>query len=71
MLGVPGPDRPPVDPSARAAIVAAHDAAVAEGAVGYLDPSTGLFVMTASYLASVGACCGQGCRHCPYPTSDD
>ena len=43
-----------------------HDAAVAAGEPGYLDPETGLFVLTAAYLAARGECCGSGCRHCPY-----
>ena len=46
---------------------AAHDAAVAKGEPGYLDPETGLFVLTAAYLRDRGHCCGNGCRHCPYP----
>jgi len=46
---------------------AAHDAAVAAGDAGYLDPDTGLFVLTARYLRDRGHCCGNGCRHCPYP----
>jgi hypothetical protein len=45
---------------------AAHDEAEARGDDGYLDPSTGLFVLTATYLRERGACCGNGCRHCPY-----
>jgi len=69
---VASPDRLPpkpsdsTAPSARTAILAAHDAAVDDGADGYLDPVTGLFVFTAVYLASTGACCQRGCRHCPY-----
>lgn len=47
-------------------ILAAHTAAMARGEPGYLDPSTGLFVMTAAALADRGYCCDQGCRHCPY-----
>jgi hypothetical protein len=49
-----------------AEIVAAHDAAIASGEPGYIDPTTGLFVLTAAYLADRGTCCDQGCRHCPY-----
>lgn len=45
---------------------AAHAAAEADGQAGYLDPSTGLFVLTATYLRDRGTCCGNGCRHCPY-----
>jgi Family of unknown function (DUF5522) len=54
------------DQSRKEAILAAHAAAVAAGDAGYLDPETGLFVLTAATLAGRGECCGQGCRHCPY-----
>lgn len=27
----------------------------------------GLLVMTADSLIKRGYCCGNGCRHCPYP----
>lgn len=27
----------------------------------------GLYVFTASYLKRRGYCCGNNCRHCPYP----
>jgi hypothetical protein len=47
-------------------IVAAHDAALADASAGYADPATGLFVLTARFLADRGWCCGNGCRHCPY-----
>jgi len=30
----------------------------------------GLMVLTATYLARRGYCCGNGCRHCPYRLSD-
>lgn len=43
-----------------------HDAASARGDNSYIDPSTGMLVMTAHYLRSRGYCCGAGCRHCPY-----
>jgi len=48
----------------------AHQAAVDAGEAGYTDPSSGLFVLTASYLLERGACCDNRCRHCPYPTRD-
>jgi hypothetical protein len=32
----------------------------------YLDPSTGLSVFTAAFLADRGVCCASGCRHCPF-----
>lgn len=44
----------------------AHDRAVDEGEAGYVDPTSGLFVLTAAYLAARGRCCGNACRHCPY-----
>jgi hypothetical protein len=47
-------------------ILAAHAAAVERGDPGYLDPDTGLFVLTSSYLTDRGYCCERGCRHCPY-----
>jgi Family of unknown function (DUF5522) len=49
-----------------AEIVAAHAAASAAGADGYVDPVSGLFVFTSAYLAERGTCCDSGCRHCPY-----
>ncbi len=65
-LDEPHPDRLPVDHPSRAAILAAHRAALEAGAMGYLDPDTGLFVQTAAQLLARGSCCGSGCRHCPY-----
>jgi hypothetical protein len=50
----------------RAAILAAHAEAMARHEPGYLDPATGLFVLTAAYLLERGECCDTGCRHCPY-----
>ena len=47
------------------AAMAAHDAASQAGDDGYLDPATGLFVMTATTLAA-RPCCGNQCRHCPW-----
>ncbi len=48
-------------------VMAAHDAAMARGDAGYIDPLTRLFVMTADALRKQGKCCGNGCRHCPWP----
>lgn len=62
----PHPDRLAPDDPDRAAILAAHAAALAAGEPGYADPRTGLFVLTAGFLADRGTCCGRGCRHCPY-----
>lgn len=47
-------------------IVAAHADAMSADQPGYVDPASGLLVMTAAYLAERGTCCNQGCRHCPY-----
>jgi hypothetical protein len=43
-----------------------HEQACAQKQAGYIDPRSGLFVLTAWYLADRGFCCGAGCRHCPY-----
>lgn len=48
------------------AIFAAHARAVRRGEAGYVDPATGLFVLTAATLQARGTCCSQGCRHCPF-----
>ncbi len=37
-----------------------HDAASARGDAGYIDPSSGLMVLTAGYLQDKGYCCGSG-----------
>jgi hypothetical protein len=55
----------PHDPN-RASILQAHAEALAAGSSGYLDPASGLFVLTASFLSDRGYCCERGCRHCPY-----
>ena len=65
-LDTPHPSRLPLDDPHRAAMLAAHAAAMARDEPGYLDPDTGLFVFTAAYHAQRGTCCDSGCRHCPY-----
>ena len=70
-LTEPHADRLPLDHPRRSEILAAHAAALDRGEAGYLDPSTGLFVLSAAYLADRGTCCGKGCRHCPYLGADD
>ena len=47
-------------------VLRAHEEAIARGDDGYVDPDSGLYVMTATYLAEREFCCGSGCRHCPY-----
>ena len=37
---------------------------------GYIDPTTGFYVLSAHYLEQRGQCCGSGCRHCPYPAAE-
>jgi hypothetical protein len=65
-LTEPSTDRLPLTHPRRAVILAAHTRALAADEAGYLDPDTGLFVLTAGYHADRGNCCLQGCRHCPY-----
>lgn len=43
-----------------------HAAACARGDAGYIDPYTGMMVLTADYLQGRGECCWAGCRHCPW-----
>ncbi|HWC34050.1 MAG TPA: DUF5522 domain-containing protein [Mycobacteriales bacterium] len=65
-LTVPAASRLPADTPGCAKLLAAHAAAVEAGEPGYIDPSSGLFVLTARFLADRGSCCERGCRHCPY-----
>jgi hypothetical protein len=67
-LTVPHPSRLPLDHPDRDQILAAHAAALGADEAGYLDPASGLLVLTAGFLAARGTCCGRGCRHCPYVT---
>jgi iron complex transport system substrate-binding protein len=46
-----------------------HAQACASHRPTYTDPTTGYDVFTANYLRDRGYCCGNGCRHCPYPTT--
>lgn len=65
-LAEPSPKRLAPTHPRRAEILAAHLAALEAGDPGYVDPDTGAFVFTAARLAATGACCGSGCRHCPW-----
>ena len=70
-LAVPDPGR--LDPRRPdyAAILAAHERAMAAGEDGYADPASGNLCFTAAYLWARGSCCGSGCRHCPYVNQAD
>ncbi|MEX2292957.1 MAG: DUF5522 domain-containing protein [Acidimicrobiales bacterium] len=50
----------------RSTVLGAHSDAVEAGQPGYLDPVSGLFVITAAEHARRGHCCANDCRHCPY-----
>jgi hypothetical protein len=65
-LTEPHPSRLAPGHPRRAEILAAHAAALDAGQAGYLDPDSGLFVLTAGFLSDRGTCCSRGCRHCPY-----
>jgi hypothetical protein len=65
-LSQPAASRLPLDQPHREDRLAAHQAALDAGEAGYTDPVSGLFVLTARFLADRGTCCGRGCRHCPY-----
>ncbi|MGI8663563.1 MAG: DUF5522 domain-containing protein [Acidimicrobiales bacterium] len=65
-LADPHPSRLATDHPRRDEILAAHAAAMCSGEPGYLDPDSGLFVLTAAALCERGDCCNQGCRHCPF-----
>jgi hypothetical protein len=65
-LHEPHPSRLPPGHPHRDQILAAHAEAMERGDSGYTDPDSGLFVLTAAFLADRGACCESGCRHCPY-----
>lgn len=64
-LTTPHPSRLPPERSDFSACMQAHAAAQASDSMGYMDPTTGLFVMTATHLAE-RPCCARGCRHCPW-----
>jgi hypothetical protein len=65
-LSEPHPSRLPLDQPRRHLILELHARALEAGEAGYVDPVSGLFVLTAGYLRDRGYCCERGCRHCPY-----
>jgi hypothetical protein len=52
-----------------AELVALHAAALDAGEAFYVDPASGLWVMTAAKLWE-RPCCDNGCRHCPWVELD-
>ncbi|KAJ1448882.1 cobalamin adenosyltransferase-domain-containing protein [Pelagophyceae sp. CCMP2097] len=50
-----------------ALITEAHRAACNKGDDMYEDPVNGLYVFSEVAHLKRGQCCGNGCRHCPYP----
>ena len=62
----PREDRFPRSAAGYSEAMSRHRRAVTMNEAGYLDPSSGLFVLTARYLAERSWCCDNGCRHCPY-----
>ena len=62
----PLPERLDLDNPKTERIMAEHEQACARNQQGYLDPFTGLFVMTADFHIDRGYCCTRGCRHCPF-----
>ena len=65
-LAVPHPDRLRSDHPHLDETLRRHASAMERGDACYVDPPTGLFVLTAKFLADRGTCCDKGCRHCPY-----
>ena len=65
---VPLPDPSRLDPSRTdyALIIERHESAVRDGRSSYIDPASGLSVLTVTTLLERGSCCNSGCRHCPY-----
>jgi hypothetical protein len=37
----------------------------------YYFNEQGLMVLTAAFLLKRGYCCGNGCKHCPYPKPEE
>ena len=64
-----GPDFQQPDPLQQE-LQSRHDAAAQAGMATYTAPATGCAVMTAGTLAARGHCCGNGCRHCPFPPAE-
>jgi hypothetical protein len=65
-LTQPHADRLPANHPDHDEIILRHAEAIDRGEAGYLDPATGLFVISAATHLRRGSCCANGCRHCPY-----
>jgi hypothetical protein len=65
-LLLPHPDRLDLSRADAVEILEAHENAIEVDQLSYIDPGSGLFVMTARRLWDRGECCRQGCRHCPW-----
>ena len=63
---MPHPERLSPDAPGYERLVRLHEEAVVAGRPAYVDPATGLLVMTARFLWERGFCCDSGCRHCPW-----
>lgn len=63
---VPHPRRLASSHPQRAEILHRHRDAIMRHVPVYTDPTSGLSVFTADFLARRGYCCDSGCRHCPY-----
>jgi hypothetical protein len=70
-LTEPARARLPLETPDREQLLQAHERAMRAGQSMYVDPVTGLSVLTAKFLAERGWCCRRGCRHCPYVTDDE
>lgn len=49
-------------------IMKRHEEAIRNRSDIYIDPETGITVLTAEFLLKRGYCCESGCRHCPFYT---
>ncbi len=56
--------------SFKLAILEAHQKACENQEYTYIDPETGLQVLTEFYLKQRGYCCTNKCRHCAYGIHD-
>jgi len=63
---VPHPRRLAEQHPQRAEILRRHAEALDRNVPVYSDPTSGLSVFTAEFLATRGYCCESGCRHCPF-----